>query len=104
MKLFDIALKDLLRSFRSAFLLVMMFVAPMLITALLYFAFGRSGGGGFQLPVTRVLVANLDRADPRSGLAAGQMLAEYLQSEEMSALLQVNIAADEAAARAAVER
>jgi ABC-type multidrug transport system permease subunit len=104
MKLFDIALKDLLRSFRSSFLLVMMFVAPLLITALLYFAFGRSGGEGFQLPVTRVRVANLDQADARSGLAAGRMLAEYLQSEEMSALLEVTIAADEAGARAAVEQ
>ena len=36
MKILDIAFKDLLRSFRSAFGLVMMFVAPLLITGLIY--------------------------------------------------------------------
>ena len=45
MKVLDIALKDLLRSFRSAFALVMMFVAPLLITGLIYFAFGSMLGG-----------------------------------------------------------
>ena len=104
MKLFDIALKDLLRSFRSAFLLVIMFVAPLLVTGLLYAAFGRSGGGKFSLPATRVQVANLDRADRQAGLSAGQMLVDYLQSEEVASLLQVTAAADEASARAAVER
>jgi ABC-2 type transport system permease protein len=104
MKMLDIALKDLLRSFRSTFLLVMMFVAPLLITGLLYFAFGRSGVGRFDLPVTRVQVANSDQADPHSGLAAGQMLAGHLQDEELSSLLQVTAAADAAGARAAVER
>ena len=52
MKILDIALKDLVRSFRSAFLLVMMFVAPLLITGLIYLAFGGmiTGGGGMTLP------------------------------------------------------
>jgi ABC-2 type transport system permease protein len=104
MRVFDIALKDLLRSFRSAFLLVMMFVAPLLLTGLIYFAFGRAGGGRFDLPLTRLQVANLDQADPHSGLAAGQMLADYLQGEELVGLLQVTVAPDEASARAAIER
>lgn len=104
MRLFDIALKDLLRSFRSAFLLVMMFVAPLLLTSLLYFAFGRSGGGRFELPVTRVQVANLDQADSHSGLSAGQMLADHLRGEELANLLQLTFAPDEASARAAAER
>lgn len=104
MKLFDIALKDLLRSFRSAFLLVMMFVAPLLLTGLIYFAFGRGAGGRFELPATSVQVANLDQADDHSGLAAGQMLADYLRSEELADLLQVTSAPDGASARAAVER
>ena len=87
MRVLHIALKDLLRSFRSAFLLVMMFVAPLLLTALIYFAFGRSGGDRFALPVTRIQVANLDQVDRQSGLSAGQMLADYLQSEELADLL-----------------
>ena len=104
MRLFDMALKDLLRSFRSAFLLAMMFVAPLLLTGLIYFAFGRAGDGGFELPVTRVQVANLDQPNPGSGFSAGHMLADYLQSEELSGLLQVSLAADESSARAAVEQ
>ncbi|RPI49201.1 MAG: ABC transporter permease, partial [Chloroflexi bacterium] len=102
-KVWDIARKDLLRSFRSAFLLVMMFVVPLLVTGLIYFAFGRAGSGSFELPLTRVQVANLDRGDPHSGLAAGAMLAEHLQGEEMAGLFQVSIASDEPSARAAVE-
>ena len=104
MRVFDIALKDLLRALRSAFLVVMMFVAPLLLTGLIYFAFGRAGGGGFALPVTRVQTANMDRADSQAGLAAGQMLVDYLQSEELAGLVQVSAAVDEASARAAVER
>ncbi len=103
MKIWDIALKDLLRSFRSAMLLVMMFVVPLLITGLIYFAFGRAGGGSFELPLTRVQVANMDRADTHSGLAAGKMLAEHLQGEELAGLLQVALSPDEASARAAVD-
>lgn len=106
MKVVQIALKDLRRSFRSAFLLVMMFVAPLLITGLLYFAFGNSSGeqGSFSLPVTRVSVANLDHPSPGVGLAAGQLLVEYLQSEELTGLFQTKLAPDEASAREAVER
>jgi hypothetical protein len=37
MKVLDIALQDLFRSFRSGFALVMMFVAPLLITGIIYF-------------------------------------------------------------------
>jgi linearmycin/streptolysin S transport system permease protein len=104
MKLLDIAFKDLLRSLRNAFLIVMMFVAPLLLTGLLYFAFGRSGSGGFELMATRVQVANMDQAETSVGLAAGQMLADYLQGPELAGLLQVASAAGDAGARAAVER
>jgi ABC-2 type transport system permease protein len=102
-KVWDIARKDLLRSFRSAVLLLMMFVVPLLITGLIYFAFGRAGSGKFELPLTRVQVANLDQGDPHSGLSAGEMLAAHLQGEEMAGLLAVTPAPDEASARAAVE-
>src|SRR5512133_3482243 len=106
MKVLQIALKDLRRSFRSAFLLVMMFVAPLLITGLLYFAFGNGSGGqgGFFLPVTRVRVANLDQPAPGIDLAAGQLLLQYLQGEKLARLLQTSPAPDEESARAAVDR
>ena len=66
MKIFDIALKDLVHSFRSAFLLVMMFVAPLLITGLIYLAFGGmiTRTGGVTLPKATVLIVNLDQPAP----------------------------------------
>jgi len=106
MKIFDIALKDLLRSFRSRLAPVMMFVAPLLITGLIYFAFGSLMGaeGGFDLPVTRVQVVNLDQPDPQfGGFSAGQMLVEFLQDDALQDILQVREAVDETSARAAVE-
>jgi ABC-2 type transport system permease protein len=106
MKLLDIALKDLLRSFRSSFLLVMMFVAPLLITGLIYFAFGSMAReeGELNLSMTRVQVVNLDQPDPSLGFAAGQMLVDYLQEEALAAVLEVTAVSDEAGARAAVDR
>ena len=105
MKAVDIALKDLLRSFRSMYLLTMMLVAPLLLTGLMVFAFGSmsAGGGGFTLPVVRVVVANLDRPDGHAGLAAGQLLADHLASQDLAAILQTQTAPDEASAVEAVD-
>ncbi len=104
MKVLDIALKDMLRSFRNRFALVMMFVAPLLITGIIYFAFGGLGGdGGFDLPVTRVQVVNLDQPGPQFSFSFGQMLVEFLQDERLANLLQVTEAADEPSARTAVD-
>ena len=44
MKILDIAFKDLIRSFRSAFAVGMMIVAPMMLAGLIYFAFGSMSG------------------------------------------------------------
>jgi ABC-type multidrug transport system permease subunit len=108
MKVIDIALKDLLRSFRSAFLLVMMFVAPLLITGLLYLAFGGllSGSGGISLPRPAVLVVNLDRPAPDAGFNAGELLAQHLAGPSFAQLLDARPAAQqsEADARLAVDR
>ena len=105
MRILDIAFKDLLRSLRTPFALVMMFGAPLLITGLLYFAFGSlAGGDDLNLQAVRVQVVNLDYAGSRSGgLAAGEMLVEFLQSDDLGELLEVTVAADEAMAREAVE-
>lgn len=106
MKVLDIALKDLLRSFRSAFALVFMFVIPLLTVGLFYFAFGGIGGDddGFQLPTTNVLVVNLDEPQPQSGdFSAGQMLVDLLRSEDLAELLEVTEVQDAASARAAVD-
>lgn len=104
MKVLDIALKDMLRSFRSRFAVVMMFVAPLLIAGIMYFAFGGlEGDGGFDLPLTRVQVANLDEPGPQFSFSFGRMLSDFLQREELADLLQVTEAATEADARASVD-
>lgn len=106
MKTLDIALKDIKHIFLSVFSLVMMIGAPLLITGLLYFAFGSmaSGNGGFSLPVTKVQVANLDQPGEQfSGTAAGKMLVAFLQDKSLADLIDVSLAANEAAARKAVD-
>jgi len=105
MKIFDVALKDLLRSFRSPFALVMMFAAPLLITGLLYFAFGGLQGddGGFDLARTKVQVVNLDEVTESAGFSAGARLVKFLQDEAMAEVVAVTVVSDEAEARAAVD-
>ena len=105
MKAFDLALKDLLQSFRSAFALVMMFVVPILITGLIHLAFGSLGGdGGFEIPLTRVQVVNLDRTSPESGgFVVGQMLLDTLKNEQFGGFLQVAEATSAQEAREAVD-
>lgn len=106
MKVLDIALKDLLRSLRSGFALVFMFVMPLLTAGVIYFAFGglAAGEGGFEIPVTSVRVVNLDRPPPQFGFSSGEMLAEFLQSEDLADLLDAAAAPDEISAREAVDR
>jgi ABC-2 type transport system permease protein len=106
MKIIDVALKDLQRVFRSAFALIMMFGAPLLIAGLLYFAFGglAGGDGSFGLARIRVAIANLDQASsPELPLRAGEMLVEFLQDEGLADVLEIRMASDEVAARSAVD-
>ena len=66
MKAIDIALKDMLRSFRSFFAIVFMFIVPLLVTGMFYFMFGNlADNGGFSLPRTKVIVANMDAGGPK---------------------------------------
>ena len=106
MSMIDVALKDLKRVFRSAFALIMMFGAPMLLAGLLYFAFGglAGGEGSFHLARTRLVIANLDQtSSATSSFKAGDMLVEFLQNKELSDVLEVTMTTDEASARAAVD-
>jgi ABC-2 type transport system permease protein len=105
MKVIDIALKDLLRSFRSAFLVAFMFVMPLATVVIFYFAFGGGGDdGGFALPTTDVIVVNLDEAsDQFGGFSAGKLLIELLQRGELSELFALTEVDDPARARAAVD-
>jgi ABC-2 type transport system permease protein len=107
MRVLDIALKDMLRSIRSASFLAFGFFVPLLVSGLFYFAFGglASGDGGSDLPVIQVQVANLDAPDPQyDGLSVGQMLVEILQAEGLGDVMQITEAAGPYSARAAVDR
>jgi ABC-2 type transport system permease protein len=101
----DIAIKDLTLYSRSLFIWVMMFGAPLLIAGLIYFAFsGPGSSGGIKVPVTRVQVTNLDQPMVQyGGFSAGKMLVEFLQDENLTGLVQVTVANDEASARTAVD-
>jgi len=105
MKILDIAFKDLLHSFRSMFAVAMMLVVPLLITGLLYLAFGRSPGSASsaQLPITQVVVANLDQLPQGASVAVGQELLAVLDSKPLANLIQVTTASQEAEARQAVD-
>ena len=90
MKILDIAFKDIKHSLGSGFGIVMMFIVPIMIPAIIYAAFGGALDGsanssGFDIAVTRVVVANLDRAGEES---AGAILTEFLQSANLKSLLQ----------------
>jgi len=101
MKILDIAFKDIKRSLRSGFGIMMMFIVPLMIPAIIGAAFGGAldgsgASGGFDIAVTRVVVANLDRAGEQ---AAGAILTEFLQSDDLKSLLETTIVDDEATAR-----
>src|SRR5215216_562735 len=116
MKAFDIALKDLKRSFRSAFAVVFMFGVPLLVTGMFYFMFGNmSQNGGFDLPRTKVVIANMDAGGPkfqvnpknipggRKAETMGDLIVSILESEDMTDLIEITFAADDQTARAAVD-
>jgi linearmycin/streptolysin S transport system permease protein len=105
MKIIDIAFKDLLRSFRSLFAIGMMFVAPLLITGLIYAAFGNmsAGTGKFNLPPLKILIVNQDQP-VSSDLKLGQMLLDFFHDARMPSWLEISTANDEATARAAIDQ
>jgi ABC-2 type transport system permease protein len=99
----DIAIKDLLRSIRSVSFLAFGFVVPLLVSAIFYFAFGGlASGDGFDVPQTGVLLVNQDQR--QGGFSAGQMLEQFLKSEDLASLVAITDAADAASARAGVDR
>ena len=116
MKSLDIAFNDMTRSFRSFFAVIFMFVVPLLVTGMFYFMFGNiADNGGFNLPRTKVIVANLDEGGPKFNIntknipggkdarTMGELIVSILQSNEMADLIEVTRAADAEAARAAVD-
>ncbi len=116
MKVIDIALKDLTRSFRSVFAVVFMFGIPLLMTSMFYFMFGNmAGNGGFDLPQTKVIIANMDKGGPkfqvnpknipggRKADTMGELVVSILESDDMTDLIEVSFARNARAARDAVD-
>ncbi len=55
-----------------------------------------NSNSGFNIAVTRVVVANLDRG---TGQSAGAILTDFLQSDDLKSLLTTTLVNDEATAR-----
>src|SRR5512142_408967 len=108
MKLIDIAFKDMLRYFRSALAVGFMFVIPLLITGLIYFAFGgvltSSETAAYTLPVIKIQAVNLDQGDAQTNTHLGQMLINALTDESVKNIFALTLAPDETSARAAVDK
>lgn len=106
MKIFDIAFKDLLRSLRSAFAIGMMVVAPLLLTGLIYFAFGGMSGGDVSMTPITVGVVNADRlpADALLDRPIGDNIRSMFFDQSVESWIAASDYPDEIAARAAVDR
>ena len=104
MKVLDIALKDLVRSFRSAMFVGMTLAAPLLITGLIYLAFGgfSASPANVELPPVTVAVVNLDQPAAQN-LNFGGQIVDFLKGEQMPTWLTAKDYPDEASARKALE-
>lgn len=102
-----IALKDLKRQFRSPFAVVFMFLLPLATAGVIGLAFSGllSDEGGFEIAKTYVVVANEDEPlAAAGGFSVGQTLVEFLQSEDLSSLIETIVVERPAEASSAVER
>ncbi len=104
MKILDIAFKDLTRSFRSMFAIGMMVVAPLMITGLIYFAFGGASNGTSNLPAVKVGIVNLDALPANSAMTAsiGQTIHDMFHDDSVKSWITAIDYTDEISARAAV--
>jgi len=105
MKILDIALKDLTRSFRSAFAIGMMVIAPLMLTGLIYFAFGGASKGTPQMPAVKVGVVNLDvlPADAPLDAPLGDNIRSMFFDESVVSWISAADYKDEASARSALD-
>ncbi len=106
MKILDIALKDMTRSFRSAFAVGMMLVAPLLLTGLIYFAFGGMSSGDVSMTAIKVGVVDADQLPAETTLAApiGSNIRSMFFDESVKSWIEARDYPNEAAARAALDK
>ena len=107
MKILDIAFKDMTRSFRSAFAIGMMLIAPMMLTGLIYFAFGGSSSSDSpSMPAIKVGFVNLDVLPAKSPLTAplGDNIRSMFFDDSVKSWITASDYADESSARAALNK
>ena len=105
MKVIDLAIKDLKRSMRSRFLLGMTLLAPLVITGLIFFAFGGVGSEeSSNLPEVTIGIVNLDQVSPDSPIAIGEALVAMFTDPSVTSWLAASQFTDETMARAALDR
>jgi ABC-2 type transport system permease protein len=106
MKILDIAFKDLTRSFRSAFAIGMMVIAPLMLTGLIYFAFGGMSGGDVSMIAIKVGVVNADQLPVDTVLDApiGEDIRSMFFDDSVKSWITATDYTDEASARAAVNK
>jgi ABC-2 type transport system permease protein len=106
MKIIDIAIKDLVRSTRSMFLVGMALVAPLVITGLIYFAFGSMASGDVSLTTIQVGVVNADTLPASAPLdePVGKSIRDMFFDESVETWIEARDYPDETAARLAVDR
>jgi ABC-2 type transport system permease protein len=106
-KIIDIALKDMTQSFRSLFAVMFMFVVPILMTGMFYLMMGGSSEEeqGFNIPVTKVILVNLDEGEflegastPGNPNSIGESLGMILQSEDFDEFMDVTVVQDQSQA------
>ena len=104
MKILDIALKDLTRSARSLFLVGMTLVAPLLITGLMYFAFGSMKSGDVSMTAIKVGVVNADTllANAPFDVSLGENIRSMFFDDSVKSWISASDYPDEASARAAL--
>lgn len=105
MKIIDIAMKDLQRSLRSAFMIGICVAAPLLLTGLMYFAFGGMSKGSAGLPALKVGIANLDSlpADAPIPAPLGVTIRSIFFDDSVKSWITASDYPDEASARQAVD-
>ena len=105
MNILTIAFKDLLRSFRSAFAIGMMLIAPLVLVGLIYFSFGGASDSTSGLPSITVGVVNTDTLSANTPLEQplGDDIRSIFFDESVSSWITASDYTDEVSARAALD-
>lgn len=104
MKILDIALKDLTRSFRNAFAVGMTIVAPLLLIGLISLAFGGAFSGSSDLPDVSIGIYNADQLSDNTVLEnpLGDDIRSMFFDESVQSWINASDYLDESSLRTAL--